>query len=129
MDSDTAAVACSLGPSNMDARVDEWTDLLARRLVEVNAIPGGVRLVLQRSPAASSELRRLIALERSCCAWINWAITEGDHLEVHATADEEQGTALLRQWVAAPTLLPTGLSAADGDPAAPANAAVAAARH
>ncbi|MFN2388957.1 MAG: hypothetical protein ABR575_05050 [Actinomycetota bacterium] len=103
-------VACSLGGQSMKTRTDEWRQLLTANIVETLAIPGGVRLSLRSSPAVVHELDRLIALESSCCAWIDWRVDDGPRLQVDATAEQEEGAALLRDWFgrAAPTVGPSG---------------------
>lgn len=91
-------IACSLGSDGMRTRRDEWRSLLAPNLVDRSVIEGGVRLVLTRSSNAKAELERLIALESSCCAWIDWTVREDALIEVDATAEKDEGVALLRQW-------------------------------
>ena len=95
-------VACSLEGPRMKTRRDEWRDLLVPNLIERAFIPGGIRLVLRAAPGVASELERLIALERSCCAWIDWKVGEGEVLRVEATADQEEGMVLLRDWFQGP---------------------------
>lgn len=91
-------VACSLDANAMKTRSDDWRTLLAPNLIERVPIAGGVRMILRNSPEAVAELHRLIALENSCCAWINWTVEEGGHLRVDATTDQNQGTELLEAW-------------------------------
>lgn len=95
-------VACGLGVAGMKTRVEEWQDLIAGNLVQSQAIPGGLRLVLRPSAVTNAELRRLVALENSCCAWIDWSIDEGAMLQVEATTTQEQGVTLLREWFSPP---------------------------
>ncbi len=98
MELDKAAVACSLGPRDIEKRREEWNDLLVANVVERRVIPGGVRLALRPSEGVAARLRRLIELEKACCAWISWSIVEGDVVELDATAYQPQGTELLRGW-------------------------------
>lgn len=91
-------IACSLGSQGMKTRGEEWRSVVVPNVVNRAAIPGGVRLVLRASAATRDELERLIALENSCCAWINWTVREGSMLEVDATTDREGGATLLREW-------------------------------
>lgn len=98
METDQAAVACSLGTRSMKSRSDQWRDLLTPNLGEIASIPGGVRFTLRGSSAVAAELNRLIALENACCAWINWSVVRGQSLQVDATAEQEAGVVLLRNW-------------------------------
>jgi hypothetical protein len=91
-------ISCSLDPDTQKSRGDDWRKVLAPNLIERVAIPGGVRMILRSSPQTSAELRRLIALENSCCAWIKWAVEEADLLRVDATTDREDGADLLEEW-------------------------------
>lgn len=91
-------IACALGPQTMKTRRDEWRSFLVPNVVDRAPIPAGVRLVLRPSPGARNKLERLIALENSCCAWINWIVREGSLLEVDATTDDEAGVMVLRDW-------------------------------
>lgn len=95
-------VACTLGSERMKTRGEEWRSLLRPNVVDRSVISGGVRLVLKRSRATREELDRLIALESSCCEWIAWKVREDSSslLIVDATADQEEGVALLRDWFA-----------------------------
>jgi hypothetical protein len=93
-------IACSLDPDTQKSRGGgDWRKLLAPNLIERFAIPGGARMILRSSPQAIAELRTLIALENSCCAWITWAVEEKtDLLRVDATADRKDGADLLEEW-------------------------------
>jgi hypothetical protein len=94
-------VACSLGVHDMRPREEEWRSLLVPIVVERSEIPGGVRLVLERSSGTKQELERLIALEKSCCAWIGWGLREASSvLVLEATAESGEGEAVLRDWFA-----------------------------
>ena len=91
-------IACSLDADTQKARGNEWRRLLQANLIERGTIPGGVRMVLRSAPGVAAELRRLIALENGCCAWINWDLEEGNRLRVSATAHQEQGRKQLEAW-------------------------------
>ena len=65
---DDSHIACSLPATALGDRETEWRALLDTSLVSGERLPSGVRITVQ--PGASGELRRLIDLERSCCAWM-----------------------------------------------------------
>ena len=91
-------IACSLDGQTQESRGDEWRRLLGPHLIKRAPIPGGVRLILRNVPGAADELDRLIALEQGCCSWINWTVEKGQHLQVDATANQEQGAKQLEAW-------------------------------
>jgi MerR family copper efflux transcriptional regulator len=81
-------IACSLGGSEVAARIDEWRALLDD-VAERHALPDGVRLVF-RAAAPLAEIGRLAAAEHACCPFFEFAITvdaRGIALEVTAPAD------------------------------------------
>ncbi len=91
-------IACTLDSDNRATREQEWSALFADSLIERQAITGGVALKLKRSPDAVSRLTNLIELERRCCSWIKWSITDGEAVLVQATSSHEDGARLLAQW-------------------------------
>lgn len=106
MEMPETVIACSLGATDIETRREEWKAVLAEHLVEQRRIPGGMRLVLRSSGDAAAEIRRLVALENACCAWIKWSVAKGDRLEVDLTAAQPQGTELLRDWFGAGSVHP-----------------------
>ena len=87
-----AAIACTLGPGGVAARVGEWRALLADRSdapLRVTArrpLDDGVRLEL--GPGADvAEIARLAAAEQGCCPFFRFAVVfdaGGVALDVHA---------------------------------------------
>ena len=80
------------------AREGEWRGLLEGASIERRRIPSGIALRLHADSKGLAELTRLIELERQCCSWINWKVTEGDSVLVEATSSEEEGARLLAVW-------------------------------
>ncbi len=72
--------------------------MLEGSLIDRSPVAAGVRLRLDATPKAVRELRRLVAQENLCCAWINWSIVEGQVTELTATATENEGVRLLHEW-------------------------------
>ena len=56
-------------------------------LVERNRIPGGIRL--SAAPGAASALIDLVDLERECCAWIRFEVSDGSVVTLTAEGDGE----------------------------------------
>lgn len=56
-------------------------------LIERYVVPGGIRL--HAAPGAAAALIDLIDLERECCAWIRFEVTEGSVVTMTAQGDGE----------------------------------------
>lgn len=81
-------IACTLDGSSVATRVDEWRAVLERaRATEPHA--GGVRLEFDHDGPVGT-LARLMAAERACCQFFDFALTvdgRGVGLEVSAPED------------------------------------------
>ena len=96
---DPLPIACSLGANDLSSREQEWRGVMESALLETVAIPAGVTMRLTKTPETLASIERLVALERDCCAWIEWALTDlGSSLVLEATAGTEQGVSVLRDW-------------------------------
>lgn len=93
-------IACTMDSRDMRTRQEEWRSLLVSIVIDRSLVAGGVQLVIKNSADTKQELERLIALERSCCAWIHWQVRgkPPSLLLVEATAEQKEGEALLREW-------------------------------
>ena len=56
-------------------------------LVRRDVVPGGIRL--SATPGAAAALIELIHLERECCAWIQFDVSEGSVVTLTAQGDGE----------------------------------------
>ena len=56
-------------------------------LVERDLVPGGIRL--SPAPGAAAALIDLIDLERECCAWIRFEVSDRSVVTLTAEADGE----------------------------------------
>lgn len=82
--------ACALGRGDLVGRRQRWLRLSERALIEKRPIPAGVQLRFEGLDAVERELRDLVALERDCCSFAEWALSRRDgelSLEVTATGD------------------------------------------
>ena len=68
-------IACTLSPSDLKDREGAWNTLMTSGLVQRDRVPGGIRL--RAAPGAAAVLVQLVDLERECCAWINFEVTDG----------------------------------------------------
>lgn len=86
-------IVCTLADSDRQDRGAAWRDLLSSGLVQRDRVPGGIRLIA--SPGAAASLVELIDLERECCAWIDYEVSEGrEGTVVTLTADGDGEAAL-----------------------------------
>jgi hypothetical protein len=66
-------------------------------LVRRELVPGGIRL--SAAPGAAAALIELTDLERECCAWINYDVSDGS--VVTLTADGDGGAVLAGMFLEA----------------------------
>ncbi len=82
---DEVPIACSLSAADLGDREAEWRALLDRSLVSRERIPSGVRIAVH--PSAAGELKRLIDLERTCCAWMQFKFDAPEVVAITASAE------------------------------------------
>jgi hypothetical protein len=84
---ETPPIVCTLTASDLKNRAGAWHKLMGTGLVERDLVPGGIRL--RAAPGAAAGLIELIDLERECCAWIHFELTEGSTVTLTAEGDGE----------------------------------------
>jgi hypothetical protein len=84
---ETLPIACTLSAADLKDRGAAWNKLLGSGLVERDVVPGGIRLT--PAPGAAAALTELIDLERECCAWIHFEVTDGSVVTLTAQGDGE----------------------------------------
>jgi hypothetical protein len=100
---DAAPVACTLSPADMGARLVRIRQLTQSRLRSHSL--QGLTLRLSYAPEVAAELADIVALERECCAFLAFHLTESPGaVELLITAPSSQGTGA--QWLFA-QFLPT----------------------
>jgi hypothetical protein len=86
------AIACSLGAGDLAERVERWQVLGRLAGAEVARTTRGLRVSFAAGPAAGAELAELAALERDCCAFATWSVSEhGERLVLEVSAITEDG--------------------------------------
>ena len=88
-------VVCTLSASDLKDRQGAWNKLMGSGLVARDVVPGGIRL--SPAPGAAAALIGLIDLERECCAWIRFEVSEGS--VVTLTAEGDGGAVLAGMFV------------------------------
>jgi hypothetical protein len=81
--SDTPPIVCTLSAADLEDRGAGWTTLMGSGLVQREVVRGGIRL--SPAPGAAAALIQLVDLERECCAWIHFDVS--DQSVVTLTAD------------------------------------------
>ena len=84
---DSPPIACTLSASDLKDREGAWKKLMGSGLVQREIVPGGLRLIA--APGAAAALIELIDLERECCAWIDFEVTEGSVVTMTAQGEGE----------------------------------------
>jgi hypothetical protein len=84
---DSPPIACTLSASDLKDREGAWKKLMGSGLVQREIVAGGLRLTA--SPGAAAALIELIDLERECCAWIDFEVTEGSVVTMTAQGEGE----------------------------------------
>ena len=74
---DPVPIACSLDMGSLAERIDEWRELVASSVVEVEADATSVRLVLSDSDSALVAAASLGQCEKQCCGFFEVAIEIG----------------------------------------------------
>ncbi|MDP8931127.1 MAG: hypothetical protein M3O70_21780 [Actinomycetota bacterium] len=116
MDSDEVSVppvACSLERLELDERLRTWRSLASRALAHAEPTEAGARFVFRADADVRRELGELIALERECCPWIDFAVQEDESIIVEATSEAPAGREALAETIGLPgavwgTSRPTG---------------------
>lgn len=80
-------IVCTLSAADFEDREGAWKKLMASGLVERDLVPGGIRL--RAAPGAAEALMQLIDLERECCAWIDFGVSDGSVVTLTAEGDGE----------------------------------------
>ena len=86
-------IACTLTASEGKDRGVAWRKLLASGMVERDRVPSDLRLIA--TPGAAASLIELIDLERECCAWIDYEVSEGSEGTVVTLTADGAGEAAL----------------------------------
>jgi hypothetical protein len=80
-------IACTLSASDLHDRQGAWSKLMGSGLVAREVVPGGIRL--SPAPGAAAALIELIDLERECCAWIHFDVSDASVVTLTAEGEGE----------------------------------------
>jgi hypothetical protein len=77
-------VACTLGATDGAAQLQRWRQLNDRALLRRVREAGELLLVYRGDDRTRTELESLVAVETTCCAFLDWQLeTQGDDLRLH----------------------------------------------
>jgi hypothetical protein len=82
---ETAPIVCTLTGSDLQDRQGAWNKLMGSGLVAREVVAGGIRL--SPAPGAAAALIELIELERECCRWIQFEVSDGSIVTLTAEGD------------------------------------------
>lgn len=71
-------IACTLGPSEGAERLAEWRDLGTTAGLGRIRSTGHITLRFADIAGVDAALRRLVAAERDCCAFVDWELVRSD---------------------------------------------------
>jgi hypothetical protein len=80
---------CTLSALELNDRAAAWRKLLGSGLVQRERVPGGIRL--RAAPGAQAALIALVDLERECCAWINYEVSNDDSVATLTAVGDGEG--------------------------------------
>jgi len=89
-------IACTLSGDQFGDQAERWLRLGREAGLGRTETEDGVRVRFRDKPAVERELRALVVVERTCCAWAQWDVGRADGelvLEVHASLE---GAAVLQ---------------------------------
>jgi hypothetical protein len=96
-----APVACSLGQSELAQRAQRWRALNLSTRPTVTQTDYGQRLSYPAGPDVTAELTALAALERACCAFATWSISQhAGRVNLDIEADGEEAIGAVRRLFA-----------------------------
>jgi len=91
----TPGIACNLGAEKAVTQAERWLRLGRQAGLGRAESPDGLELRFRDEPAAERELRDLVAVESSCCAWARWELYRADgELVMRVTSTSEGAVAL-----------------------------------
>ena len=91
----TPGIACNLGVEKAATQAERWLRLGREAGLGRAESPDGLELRFRDEPAVERELRDLVAVESSCCAWARWELYRADgELLMRVTSASEGAVAL-----------------------------------
>ncbi len=102
---ESSEFSCSLSPDDLRDRGIAWKRLEAV-LIDRLRTDGGFRVRYRGAPGVSDSLRALVALERDCCGWASWSVSDTDGYAVLDVTGPHDKVVRLAAAFGVPTLAP-----------------------
>jgi hypothetical protein len=96
-------VACTLTAADLAAQGNGWARLAARAMTGRALTDDGLRVSFRAcaGDGVEDELRRLVAVERECCAWASWTVrADGADVVLEVRSAAPEGIAVLHGMLA-----------------------------
>lgn len=89
------AIACGLGGEEARTQTERWVRLGRHAGLGRAETADGLRIRFRDQPGVEEELRALVAVESSCCAWARWEVHRaGGELVMQVSSAPEGASAL-----------------------------------
>jgi hypothetical protein len=89
------AIACGLGGEEAGTQAERWVRLGRHAGIGRVETEDGLRIRFRDEPGVEEELRALVAVESSCCAWARWEVHRaGGELVMQVSSAPEGASAL-----------------------------------
>jgi hypothetical protein len=89
-------VACTLTSAELAAQGEGWARLAARAMTGRALTADGLRVSFRAEAGVEDELRRLVAVEKECCAWAAWTVrADGAEVVLEVSSAAAEGVAVL----------------------------------
>jgi len=101
-------IACTLEVSEAGARLERWRRLSDQTGAELRATANGLSASFPRAADVAHELDELVRLERQCCGFASWSVSEqGGTLRLDVVAGDRTGVQALQEMFGAAEPKPT----------------------
>lgn len=89
-------IACTLGGDELGTQAERWMRLGRDAGLGRTETADGLRIRFRDQPGVEQELRALVAVEGTCCAWARWEVQRADGELVMRVTSTHDGAATLK---------------------------------
>lgn len=93
-------IVCALGDKRSAAQAERWQRLGREAGLGRTVTGDGLEIRFRDEPAAERELRDLVSVESTCCAWARWEIRRAGGALVMRVSSTPEGAAALHAMFA-----------------------------
>jgi hypothetical protein len=99
LETETRAIACTLGPGQLATQAERWTKLYADAGTERLTTDDGLRVSFRPDPTFEKELRALVAVEVECCRWASWRVDAHADALILEIGSTGEGVPVIQSWL------------------------------